>query len=175
MRGTGCGCQAGAGPQVRSRLHSLPDALLPGHPFPRASCLPVLHMADRVVLVTSSARYNVFAATRSWAWPMCSGVAYARSLVCMQGKYGNLDASVISYGPCQTPTLAFCVQRHQVMTAFQPEDSWSVRPHISKAGQRCELPLGPKLSICRAHVTPLTCALLPEPSLVQSTLIRVQH
>ena len=56
----------------------------------------------------------------------------------MQGKYGNLDATVISYGPCQTPTLTFAVQRHQAITAFQPEDFWSVRPHISKAGQRCD-------------------------------------
>ena len=31
----------------------------------------------------------------------------------LQGKYGNLDASVVSYGPCQTPTLYFTVERHQ--------------------------------------------------------------
>ncbi|CAK0787024.1 hypothetical protein CVIRNUC_010240 [Coccomyxa viridis] len=71
------------------------------------------------------------------------GVAFTRFQTrFFQGKYGNLDASVISYGPCQTPTLAFCVQRHQIMTAFQPEDFWSVRPHISKAGQRIDVEWG---------------------------------
>ena len=125
--------------------------------------------------MTSSARYDVFAVTMSWAWPMSSGVMSANSFICMQGKYGNLDASVISYGPCQTPTLAFCVQRHQVMTAFQPEDFWSVMPHISKAGQRCEMPLEPELSVSRGQPTQLSCALLPEPFQVQSTLMEGQR
>lgn len=49
-------------------------------------------------------------------------------------KYGNLDSNVISYGPCQTPTLNFCVERHQAIASFQPEPFWSVRPIISKGG-----------------------------------------
>lgn len=56
-----------------------------------------------------------------------------------QGRYGNLDASLISYGPCQTPTLNFCVERHQAITSFQPEPFWAVRPHVSKAGERLDL------------------------------------
>ena len=68
------------------------------------------------------------------------GVAFSRFQTrFFQGRYGNLDSSTISYGPCQTPTLGFCVDRHDEILTFTPENFWSVDVEVEQGGQRVVL------------------------------------
>lgn len=68
------------------------------------------------------------------------GVAFTRfQTTYFQGKYGNLDSRVISYGPCQTPTLGFCVQRYLQITSFKPAKFWTLHPYLIQNGYELKL------------------------------------
>jgi DNA topoisomerase III len=60
-----------------------------------------------------------------------------------QGRYGDLDSSLISFGPCQTPTLGFCVMRHDEIQQFKPEAFWfvqvTVEPDLKLEWQRVRI------------------------------------
>jgi len=57
------------------------------------------------------------------------GVAFTRLLTynflkAAQAKFPRNDLKVLSYGPCQTPTLWFCVERHKEIQKFKRETFW---------------------------------------------------
>jgi len=66
------------------------------------------------------------------------GVSFSRFQTrFFQGRYGDLQASVLSYGPCQTPTLGFVVQRYLDIQTFKPEPFWALDLAVSGGGRLC--------------------------------------
>ena len=54
------------------------------------------------------------------------------------GKYGDLDSNCISYGPCLSPTLAFCVERHDKIQSFEPEKYASLSVYVKATEKSSE-------------------------------------
>lgn len=49
-------------------------------------------------------------------------------------KYQSLDQNLITYGPCQTPTLGFCVAREEEIENFIPRTFYRIAPSITVPG-----------------------------------------
>lgn len=54
----------------------------------------------------------------------------------LQARFNELDGKVISYGPCQFPTLGFVVEQYNRVVAFVPEPFWYIAVAHEKAGMR---------------------------------------
>lgn len=55
------------------------------------------------------------------------GVAFSRfQTIYFTAKYPNLNTKLVTYGPCQTPTLGFCVKRDQEIKEFKPKTFFRV-------------------------------------------------
>ncbi|EME30198.1 DNA topoisomerase III alpha [Galdieria sulphuraria] len=61
------------------------------------------------------------------------GVAFTRFQTrYFHDKFSSLDSKLVSYGPCQTPTLGFCVGRLDEISKFSPETFFLVVVNVRK-------------------------------------------
>eukprot|EP00931_Biecheleriopsis_adriatica_P029828 TRINITY_DN17646_c0_g1_i1.p1 TRINITY_DN17646_c0_g1~~TRINITY_DN17646_c0_g1_i1.p1 ORF type:complete len:1244 (+),score=266.91 TRINITY_DN17646_c0_g1_i1:58-3789(+) len=72
------------------------------------------------------------------------GVAFTRLMTrtflnAAKEKFRVWDQTVLSYGPCQTPTLWFCVERHKEIERFQKQEIFSPKVTIDIEGFPVEL------------------------------------
>ena len=90
------------------------------------------------------------------------GVAFTRyQTTTFHFRYANLDAHLISYGPCQTPTLGFCVDRYDEIQRFRPTSYFKLVAHILRSGIKTKLKwtrnrVMKERSICNGYLSKMT-------------------
>eukprot|EP00002_Diphylleia_rotans_P017927 TRINITY_DN3478_c0_g1_i14.p1 TRINITY_DN3478_c0_g1~~TRINITY_DN3478_c0_g1_i14.p1 ORF type:complete len:725 (+),score=106.47 TRINITY_DN3478_c0_g1_i14:45-2219(+) len=61
------------------------------------------------------------------------GAAFTRfQTLRIRNKYDGVPDSVVSYGPCQFPTLGFVVERYLARENFIPEPFWSIKSTVKR-------------------------------------------
>lgn len=64
------------------------------------------------------------------------GAAFTRmQTLALQNRYEGLEG-LLSYGPCQFPTMWFVYQRAERIAAFVPEDFWFIEISDSRVDER---------------------------------------
>jgi len=64
------------------------------------------------------------------------GAAFTRWMsLRYQPMFPELGREILSYGPCQFPTLGFVVERWDRIRRFRPEPFWSMRAELQRSGQ----------------------------------------
>ncbi|CCA71076.1 related to DNA topoisomerase III alpha [Serendipita indica DSM 11827] len=66
------------------------------------------------------------------------GAAFTRmQCMALQNRFGNLlEGKLVSYGPCQFPTLGFVVSRYEQVKAFVPETFWYIYLALNRPGEQ---------------------------------------
>lgn len=63
------------------------------------------------------------------------GVAFSRFQTMHFRRRLGLQQKLITFGPCQTPALGFCVARHDEIVNFEPRPFWRIVPMIESKGE----------------------------------------
>jgi len=61
------------------------------------------------------------------------GASFTRfQTLLLQNYLGSAGKQLLSYGPCQFPTLGFIVERYQQIKDFKPESFWSIKFKVKR-------------------------------------------
>jgi DNA topoisomerase-3 len=90
------------------------------------------------------------------------GAAFTRmQCLSLQGHFGNLlEKKLISYGPCQFPTLGFVVSRYEQVKAFVPETFWYIYLALNRPGENGAPPRETTFKWKRGHLFDFDVALM---------------
>ncbi|KAI0775801.1 DNA topoisomerase [Trametes elegans] len=81
------------------------------------------------------------------------GSAFTRlQTLSLQNRYEALKKELISYGPCQFPTLGFVVARYNKVKNFKPEPFWFIHLSLTRPSSSDEEPVDTVFTWRRGHL-----------------------